>query len=339
MEYLVIFLLCAGVGLIVTGLREGQHEATETAISTRLTRVKQGYQPRKPVPASDAEREFARREEQRVRALRKTTYLPSVSKLISSNALLARLEEDLLQVKSRWRASELLAFSIVLALVVFIAVNYYTVWFLALPLAIVCLFVPWMALKLIRAAYFRAFDEQLADTLTLMANSLKAGFSFLQSIEMVSREAQPPISDEFSRITQEIAVGVPVQQALENLSHRIKSMDLQLMVMAVLIQREVGGSLAEILENIAGVIRERMSIKREIRTLTAQGRLTGAIIGSLPIGLGLALHLLTSVMQPGQPSFIMPLITEPIGQVMLAVAVVMQCIGFYAILKIVSIKI
>ena len=337
MEYLLIVLICAGVGLIALGLLEGQHEATEAAINTRLTRVKQGYQPPKEI--TDAQRDFARREEKRARATRKTTFLPSASALVSSNAILGRLEEDLIQVKSRWRASELLAFSVLLALAVFSAVNYFTSWLLAVPLAIFCLFLPWLYLKILRAAYYRAFDEQLADTLTLMANSLKAGFSFLQSLEMVGREAQPPISDEFTRMTQEIAVGVPVQNALENMSVRINSVDLQLMVMAVLIQREIGGSLAEILENIAGVIRERMSIKREIRTLTAQGRLTGAIIGLLPVGLGIALHLLTKAMQPGEPSFIMPLLTDPVGQVMLGVAVVMQIIGFYLIQKIVTIKI
>jgi tight adherence protein B len=108
-----------------------------------------------------------------------------------------------------------------------------------------------------------------------MANSLKAGFSFLQAVEMVSREAQPPISEEFGRLTQEIALGVSISQSMESLSERIRSMDLSLMVTAVLIQREVGGSLAEILETIASVIRERVRIRGEIRTLTTQGRMTG----------------------------------------------------------------
>jgi tight adherence protein B len=100
---------------------------------------------------------------------------------------------------------------------------------------------------------------------------------------MIAREAQPPIADEFSRVTQEIAVGVSIPDALDALGQRIRSMDLNLMITAVLIQREIGGSLAEILETIAAVIANACRIKGEIRTLTTQGRATGAILGCLPI--------------------------------------------------------
>ncbi len=159
-----------------------------------------------------------------------------------------------------------------------------------------------------KAKYSRQFEQQLADTLMLMANSLRAGFSFLQSLEMVSRESQPPISDEFQRLTQEISIGVPVNQALENMGARVRSPDLDLVITAVLIQREVGSSLAEILEVISRVIGERIRIRGEIRTLTAQGRLTGAILGFLPLTLGLAIHLVGSVTTPNEESFVQPLI-------------------------------
>jgi tight adherence protein B len=201
------------------------------------------------------------------------------------------------------------------------------------------MFLPWGYVKMVRAKYYRKFDEQLADTLMLMSNSLKAGFSFLQSVEMVAREAQPPISEEFGRMTQEIALGVPITQAMDGMSERINSMDLSLMVTAVLIQREVGGSLAEILETIAAVIRERVRIKGEIRTLTTQGRMTGMLLGALPISLGMILHFVTKMMAPDQESFVMPLINTPMGQTMLMIAIVMQIIGFTAIMKIVSIKV
>jgi tight adherence protein B len=116
-------------------------------------------------------------------------------------------------------------------------------------------------------------------------------------------------------------------------------MDLNLMITAVLIQREIGGSLAEILETIAAVIRERLRIKGEIRTLTTQGRATGAILGCLPIGLGVLLHFATAIMAPDQPSFVYPLVFTAQGQMMLLVASFMQIMGFLSIWKIVSIKV
>jgi tight adherence protein B len=120
---------------------------------------------------------------------------------------------------------------------------------------------------------------------------------------------------------------------------RVKSSDLDLVVTAVLIQREVGSSLAEILEIIAGVIGERLRIRGEIRTLTAQGRLTGVVLGFLPMSLGFVLHLVGRVMTPNEPSFVWPLVSTAPGQVMLAIGLVMQVIGFMIIMKIVSIKV
>lgn len=339
MTYVITFLLFAGIVLVLLGLREAQHEAPEAA-TVRLTKLRSRREELSPDSVSERERdkEFIKQEEQRA-AVRKTTFLPSLSKFFSSNVMLARLEEELVQVRSQWRASELLAASVMLGLLVFIVLSFMGSSLMALPVAIGCIFLPWLYVKQLRAKYYRQFDEQLADTLMLVSNSLKAGFSFLQSIEMVAREAQPPIADEFGRVTQEIAVGVNITDALDNLGHRINSMDLNLMITAVLIQREIGGSLAEILETIAAVIRERLRIKGEIRTLTTQGRATGAILGCLPIGLGILLHFVTAMMAPDQPSFVYPLISTAQGQMMLLVATFMQIMGFICIWKIVSIKV
>jgi tight adherence protein B len=339
MLYLITLCLIGGIISIVLGMRQAQREAPETAVA-RLTRMRERREDltEDAIVRREREKQFAKQEEQRA-ARRKTTFLPSLSRLFMSHAILMRLENDLAQVRSPWRASELLTASLLFALVVFILLAYLGSPLLALPIAIACLFLPWSYVKVLRARYYRKFDEQLADTLMLMANSLKAGFSFLQSVEIVSREAQPPISDEFGRLTQEIALGVPISQAMESLSDRINSMDLSLMVTAVLIQREVGGSLAEILETIASVIRERVRIRGEIRTLTTQGRMTGMLLGILPISLGLILHFVTTMMAPDQESFVMPLINTAVGQTMLVIAGVMQVIGFTWIMKIVSIKV
>ena len=130
-----------------------------------------------------------------------------------------------------------------------------------------------------------AFNKQLPDTITLIANALRAGSSFLQAIELVVRESRPPISTEFGRVIREVNLGLPFEPALENMVRRVRSDDLELMATAISIQHQVGGNLAEILDSIAFTIRERVRIKGEIRTLTAQQRLSGYVVGFLPIAL------------------------------------------------------
>ena len=145
-----------------------------------------------------------------------------------------------------------------------------------------------------KAKRLKAFNCGLADTITLLANSLRAGSSFLQSVEMVVREAQPPISTEFGRVIREVNLGLPLDEALANLRRRVRSDDLDLMTTAIAIHHQVGGNLAEILDSIAFTIRERVRIKGEIKTLTAQQRMSGYVVGFLPV----ALVLLLSVIAP-----------------------------------------
>ena len=150
----------------------------------------------------------------------------------------------------------------------------------------------------------KAFNSNLADTIMLLANSLRAGSSFLQSVEMVVREAQPPISTEFARVIREVNLGLPLDDALANLSRRVRSDDLDLMTTAIAIHHTVGGNLAEILDTIAFTIRERVRIKGEIRTLTAQQRMSGYVVGFLPV----ALVVLLSVIAP---TFMAPMLQKP----------------------------
>ena len=177
-----------------------------------------------------------------------------------------------------------------------------------------------------------AFNKQLPDTITLLSNSLRAGSSFLQSIELVSREGGPPMSEEMGRVVREVNLGLGMEEALHNLVRRIKSDDLDLMVTAIGIQQQVGGNLAEILDTIAFTIRERVRIKGDINTLTAQGRVSGYLVAFLPIGLGVALNAIN-------PAFMAPLFTETIGRILMGVGAVMMTIGFLAIRKITDIKV
>lgn len=176
------------------------------------------------------------------------------------------------------------------------------------------------------------FSNQLGDALAMLANSMRSGFSFLQAMDLIAGEMKPPLSVEFFKTLAEIRLGTDVDTALLNMGKRMKSTDLDLVITAVLIQRQVGGNLAHILNTIAATINERIKMKREIKTLTAQGRLSGWILGLLPA----AVALLAVIVDPG---YMRPFIDEPIGRMALAGVISWQFLGFLIIRKIVTIDV
>jgi tight adherence protein B len=190
-----------------------------------------------------------------------------------------------------------------------------------------------------KSGRLKAFNKQLPDTITLIANALRAGSSFLQAIELVVRESRPPISIEFGRVIREVNLGLPFDVALENMVRRVKSEDFELMATAIAIQHQVGGNLAEILDSIAFTIRERIRIKGEIRTLTAQQRLSGYVVGGLPFFLALFIYL--AAPRFFDPMFIKPpdVLGIPLGLILMGIAVLAMGAGFYFIRKIVDIEV
>lgn len=177
-----------------------------------------------------------------------------------------------------------------------------------------------------------SFQRQLADCLSLVANSLRAGFSFLQTMEIISREMEPPMSTEFERVMRDTSLGKSLDEALHDMDERVGSADFSLVVTAVLIQQQVGGNLATILDTIRETISERIRLRREIGTLTAQGKATGMILACIPVALAIFFYTLA-------PSFIQPLITTTIGHMAIGAAIILEIIGFIIIHKIVDIKI
>jgi tight adherence protein B len=186
------------------------------------------------------------------------------------------------------------------------------------------------------------FNNQLGDTLNLWVNALKSGYSVLQAMETIATELPPPVSKEFERVVQEVRLGLSMEQSLDNMLRRVPSDDLDLVVTAVNIQREVGGNLAEVLDSISFTIRERVRIKGEIQTLTAQGRISGTIISLLPVALGFLLFLINptyiSELWVMEPPFIIPQVF-PCGWLVIGIGVTMIVIGGLAIRKIVDIEI
>jgi tight adherence protein B len=198
-------------------------------------------------------------------------------------------------------------------------------------LAVLAWMIPVMYLKTRAKRRQKAFVSQLGDTVGLMANSLRAGYSLLQTIELISRESGEPICTEFRRVVREVGLGVTPQQALGNLLRRMPSEDLDLMVSAINIQHEIGGNLGQILDIIGETIRERVRIQGEIAVLTAQQSLSGNVIAGLPFVLFIGLYLMNPSYM--KQVFVMPWICIP------AVALVLIFLGFIAMRKITAIEV
>jgi len=194
------------------------------------------------------------------------------------------------------------------------------------------LFLPRTYVRIRQVRRIKHIDNQLVDALILISNSLKSGYSFLQGLELVAEEAPKPICDEFSRVLKETNLGMNLDDALDNMTERVPSEDLDLVITAVKIQRQIGGNLSEVLDRIVHTIRERIRIKGEISTLTAQGKLQGIILTLLPPGIAVGIYGMA-------PDFMSPLFTTTIGKMMIGVAFILQLIGAFFIRKIVDIKV
>jgi len=200
---------------------------------------------------------------------------------------------------------------------------------------IVGTFIPRTYVKRQQMARLLRFNDQLADMLNLMVNGLRAGYSTMQAMEAVSRELPPPISDEFRRVVQEMQLGISAEHALDNLLRRIPSDDLDLVVAAMNVQREVGGNLAEILDTISHTIRERVRIKGEIRVLTAQVIYSGRFLASMPLIIMVALWFIN---RPYMMEFFNPE-TRVVGIIMLTIGALMIASGYFVMMKIANIEV
>ncbi|MDY6876865.1 MAG: type II secretion system F family protein [Chloroflexota bacterium] len=197
---------------------------------------------------------------------------------------------------------------------------------------VVGFFAPRWYIAFLRGRRLRAFNSQLGDTITLMVNSLRAGFSVMQAMDAVAQEMGSPISTEFGRVVQEVQLGLTLGQALGNMLRRVPSDDLDMMITAINVQREVGGNLAEVLDSISYTIRERVRIKGEIRSLTAQSRISGYMVAMVPIVLAVVIYLI-------QPEFMSQLFSHRCGWIMIGVAIAGIVSGFVVIGKIVDIDV
>jgi tight adherence protein B len=250
------------------------------------------------------------------------------SRRLASHPLTIWLRSDLQRAGLSWRVSDYLAFIVMGAAIAGLLV-YFTAHQVAMAAAAapVGALIPVMFIRRSGAKRSARINDQVVEVVEIIASSLRAGFSFAQSLELAAREQQEPIAGVLTRTVREIHLGISTEDALERLGTRTGDPDLGLVITAVLIQRRVGGNLAEVLQNIGQTIRDRVQVKGQIKTLTSQARLSGWIVGLLPVGLAGLLFLLS-------PAYIGVLVTEPMGRILLAIAGILEAIGFALVRKI-----
>jgi tight adherence protein B len=256
----------------------------------------------------------------------------ALDRAVAGRSFAHNLATQLAQANLKWTVGEFLVFTVLIAIslgLVFYVLRRY----ILIPVGIIAgFFLPRVYLGFRKNKRLKDFNDQLGDALNLMVNSLRAGYSTMQAIEVISNEMPAPISEEFGRVVLELQLGVPFDAAMANLIRRMPSADMDLVVTAMSVQREVGGNLAEVLDAISFTIRERVRIKGEIKTLTAQGRITGYVITALPFGLAILLYMIN-------PGFMGGLFTDPCGWVMIGVGLVLITVGFIVVRKIVDIEV
>jgi tight adherence protein B len=274
-----------------------------------------------------------RTEAQGEKSKKRRSKMDGLDDMVTRRGFGTSMQTDLARADLKLRISEFMALT-ALSIVAFffLARLIFGSTLLGLVFAVVGFFAPRLYVNIRKGRRLNAFNDQLGDTITLLANSLRSGYTIVQSMKTVAEQLPDPMATEFHRVTQEIGLGLHYEEALNNLLRRVPSDDLDLMITAVNIQGKVGGNLAEILDVIGHTIRERVRIKGEIRVLTAQQMISGYILTALPVILGLVLYAINK-------SYVGRMFTEPCGWIMIGVAVVMIASGFLIIRKIVNIEV
>ncbi len=203
---------------------------------------------------------------------------------------------------------------------------------LALPVGLVLFAVPNIYVNVKRRLRVKRFMNHFPDALEMFARSLRAGHSFTGAIQLVAQEMPEPVGPEFRKVFEEQNLGIPLRQALIGMTDRVNALDVKFFATAILVQRETGGNLAEIIDKISYVIRERFRVQGQLKIFTAQARMSGIILALLPIGVAVLIGILN-------PEYLKPLWYDRTGKIMVAVAVILQVLGMLAIRKIIRIKI
>jgi tight adherence protein B len=259
--------------------------------------------------------------------------IPSFHKMLERIPHLSSIDNLLIQSNFKYPTSVFLLFSLLLAFIGFYAAySMFKTLLLSFPAAVLFCLIPYFVASIRKRQRMRKFERQLPDALDLVARSLRAGHAFSGGLQMVADEFDDPLGIEFQRTVAQINFGLSTEQALKALANRVDCADLKFFAISVIIQRESGGNLAEILENISSLIRGRFKLRGKIRTLTAEGKLSAAILVGIPFFIAFALSFVN-------PEYVRVLLTDPTGKMLVAAALIMMGLGIAWMKKMITLKV
>jgi tight adherence protein B len=316
---LLVFVVVALATFAVISLLD-ERRAQARLIRDRLAAVQKG-------PERDPDEELALvRDEQ-------LSKIPALDTLLRRSARVSAIQDSLLQAGMKFRAGNFLALcmgsGVLAALVIVVLTKTPAIAWAAL---VIGAFLPYAVVSYRRQKRIEKIEELFPEAIDTLARAVRAGHAFTTALEMISNEISEPLASEFRQLYEEQKFGMPVRDALMNLTQRVPLVDVKFFVTAVMLQRETGGNLAEILDNLSYVIRERFKIQRQVRVHTAQGRLTMALLMAMP-------PTVVAVLLMFSPDFVKPLFYDPYGHILLVVAITLQTIGYFVIRKIIKIQV
>ena len=316
---LLVFVVVALAAFAAFSLVD-QRNARARLIKDRLATVQKA-------PEREPDEEFALvRDEQ-------LSKIPALDDILRRSARVSAIQESLEQAGMKFRAGNFLMLCILCGTLAGLAAILYTknpaIAWAALVIGAV---LPYSVVSYRRQKRFEKFEELFPEAIDTLARAVRAGHAFTTALEMISSETSEPLAGEFRKLYEEQKFGMPVRDALMNLTERVPLVDIKFFVTAVMLQRETGGNLAEILDNLSYVIRERFKVQRQVRVHTAQGRLTMALLMAMP-------PVVVAILAVFSPEFVHPLFYDPIGHTLLVASIALQTVGYFVIRKIIKIQV
>ena len=322
MPALIALLVFVTVALVafVAGSLVDQRNARARLIKDRLATVQK-------TPEREPNEELALLRDEQL------SKIPAFDTLLRRSERVSAIQDALLQAGMKFRAGNFLLLCVFCGVVAGLATVLYTrnpaiAW----AALIIGGFLPYSFVSHRRQKRFEKFEELFPEAIDTLARAVRAGHAFTTAIEMISNEIAEPLASEFRKLFEEQKFGMPVRDALMNLTERVPLVDVKFFVTAVMLQRETGGNLAEILDNLSYVIRERFKIQRQVRVHTAQGRLTMALLMAMP-------PTVVTILLVFSPDFVRPLFYDPIGHALLVLSIALQTVGYFVIRKIIKIQV
>ncbi|MGD0568513.1 MAG: type II secretion system F family protein [Candidatus Sulfotelmatobacter sp.] len=316
---ILVFLVVA-LGAFAVGSLVDQRRAQARLIKDRLATVQKA-------PEREPDEELALLRDEQL------SKIPAFDNLLRRSARVSAVQDSLLQAGMKLRAGNFLVLCVICGAGAGIAT---LLWSknpaIAWAALIIGGFIPYAVVSYRRQKRFEKIEELFPEAIDTVARAVRAGHAFTTALEMISNEVSEPLAGEFRKLYEEQKFGMPVRDALMNLTERVPLVDVKFFVTAVMLQRETGGNLAEILDNLSYVIRERFKIQRQVRVHTAQGRLTMALLMAMP-------PAVVAILAVFSPEFVRPLFYDPIGHTLLVVSLVLQTIGYFVIRRIIKIQV